>query len=220
MRMYSGYLFLHLPSIPINYHFSKIGHYHTYLDRRKHSKWLKILLKYLDNIFKAQRTNNKDFKKLACSSFTYALLPVEYQRKIDFVLEWHFSFFNTTEVDKSIANRLICISDYNKWKATLNNWWFVDIQSGSINKLNTSIWLLEPNELQLEVCGKLNDFNVRSIDSKEKRQQLEWLKNAEHLLWMSKHKEHYIYANPFKNAYDAYINFMNMFSDFKEQTGI
>jgi alpha-amylase len=77
------------------------------------------------------------------------------------------------------------------------------------------------NELQKDAFNKLYDLVhlVKQIDDKKLRADWKFLQNSDHFYYMCtkffSDGEVHKYFNPYASPYDAYINYMNVLSDFK-----
>ncbi|HDQ15580.1 MAG TPA: alpha-amylase, partial [Bacteroidetes bacterium] len=76
------------------------------------------------------------------------------------------------------------------------------------------------NEMQYEAFNKINDLEnlVKKIDDPEIQKDWQYLQTSDHFYYMCTKffadGDVHMYFNPFKNPYDAFINYMNVVSDF------
>ncbi|MBT28252.1 MAG: hypothetical protein CMO01_01235 [Thalassobius sp.] len=77
------------------------------------------------------------------------------------------------------------------------------------------------NHLQEDALAFLKEIshlaNLHHSNSSSLKSNIEWFSQAEHFHWMLHNNEDLIFKSPFKTNYDAYINYMNMLTDLKEQ---
>lgn len=203
--MLKKYVCVHLPVAPISYSFSKIGHYHRYDSEKLQRKQEKYFIAQLKSLLKDE-VLDRQFKFIS-SSYTFPLFPDELQEKIFRQIDWSFG-------STDLRNSQLKIRVGDEVENT-GEWYYFNIQTGGLVKLADNIWTLTPNELQAEVCRILSYLKSLHSEDTNFHQQLKWFLNAEHILWMDKDTEKYLFASPFNSPYDAYINLMNMLSDFK-----
>ncbi|UZR94714.1 hypothetical protein [Chondrinema litorale] len=77
------------------------------------------------------------------------------------------------------------------------------------------------NHLQEDALSFLKEIshlaNLHHSSGSILKSNIEWFSQAEHFHWMLHNNEDLIFKSPFKTNYDAYINYMNMLTDLKEQ---
>jgi len=208
------HLFLHVPVIPKHYAFDKIGHYHHYVEDKKLRKQLLLFNRHVTAL--TQKSNWQKRFYLVCSIYTYGLLPDYLQQVIQLQIDWRFKQY-THAKEGGVLFKIPALETIDQTDGNLH---FYDVGKQHLIKTSIPHTILNPNELQIEVLNildALQDFQINNIHFHE---QLNWFLNAEHILWMSKDNKQHVYSSPFSNAYDAYINVMNMLSDFKLYYGI
>jgi alpha-amylase len=91
--------------------------------------------------------------------------------------------------------------------------------SWSDEERDTSAWL--GNELQKEAAGKLYALREKVLKINDAKIQTDWkyLQTSDHFYYMCTkffiHGSLHSYFNPFNSPYDAFINYMNILSDFE-----
>ena len=206
---------VHVPAIPYHYPFSKIGHYHKYFNDQLQKKSVKRIYESLFELMKNLEWFEKyNDVKLFLSSYFIKLCPSVLSIIKDIAykqIKWEYILSESGIAKASI-------SDLSQ---NLNNVDFTTIQSiihhgekFEISNLHFSRDITL-NHLQQDVLKQLERFKENNSKKLISENLVSWFLQAEHLQWMSHEKDNFIFNSPFANAYDAYINYMNMFSDLK-----
>lgn|GEM_PF-4043058 len=206
---------VHVPAVPYHYLFSKIGHYHKYFNNQLQKKSVERIYKSLFELKK----NKNDFKeyieiKLFLSSYFTRLCPSVFSiiKNIDYQqINWEYVLSESTISKAFIPDlpRNFKDVDYTTIQSII-------LQGKQFETSNMHFSRdIVLNHLQQDVLKQLEKFKANNNKKLISENQVSWFLQAEHLQWMSHEKDNFIFNSPFANAYDAYINFMNMFSDLK-----
>ena len=208
---------VHVPAVPYHYPFSKIGHYHKYFNNELQKKTVEriygLLIELIKNINSFGEYNEV---KLFISSYFASLCSKIFSSIKDLVYEqinWEYVLPESVMTRASIPDL----------PQNFKNVDFTTIQSIVKHRKNFKIINkhfcrnLDLNHLQHDVLKQVVEFKAKYGSEVYSNSQIAWFLQAEHLQWMSHEKEKIIFNSPFANAYDAYINYMNMLSDLKAE---